>query len=321
MAEGKEGIEKLKAAMDEISTGRGLISPQQIAEAAELNDKVEALAKKIDVEFKQAFIAAGPAVLQVAQFIERMTSATSAFLAGLPDFLRGVNAIAHFDLLGIIGKALSIPSPGVALLQSPIFQDAVRRVQAQGAGTRLRDQAVAGLASGADFSFEKQQVGQRAGVVLGKPKDGKKPSDVTADEDAKAQNALLEARKSLADATKADAAQERAHTSAATILGRLQEQLTDAQNVQDAAFAEAEAERNKQLAKVEQDEAKIRKARPTVRSTPTSKRSLPNSNWPRSSSTRRPTKNATPQSEPSLLPTRRRLVTRWWPRSSRPTRS
>ena len=94
LADGTEGVEKFIAKMNEARNSDGIISPDQIQRAAELNDQVNELTHHIDEEFKKAFVDLAPEILQVAQFLDRCATAIAHLIGKLPDAAVGLEDLA-----------------------------------------------------------------------------------------------------------------------------------------------------------------------------------------------------------------------------------
>ena len=62
LAEGTEGIDRLQNAIKEAQAVGAVISPFEIAQAAEMNEKVEALQYRIGQDLRKAFIDLAPEV-------------------------------------------------------------------------------------------------------------------------------------------------------------------------------------------------------------------------------------------------------------------
>lgn len=174
LAEGQEGIEKFKAAQESFAQSGALISPEQIARAAELNDKVEELEHRIGQEFKAAFIDAAPAIETVAEFIERCTRAAAGLVSQLPDAARGLVDLLNkvrpaFDLAQ---KVISFVNPvGAAATQAGVKTagpDRTRLLQ------HLAFAPVAGIFAagvGVNALAERGRVAKLRGALDGSPEE------------------------------------------------------------------------------------------------------------------------------------------------------
>ena len=257
IAEGQEGVERFVAAMRAAGTSGSIISPDQIAKAAELNDKVELLAHRIDQEFKAAFIDAGPAIEKVAEFIESCTRNLTAFIGEIPDAVRGLQ-LFNFRVGGIgggatpssgspLGGSIS-PIPGVSaavdiaqLVKSGV--DALakrgRRVQISNGISDL----LAGKVTDPEGRRQYEALGQTTrGVDLAPPAKAKKgPADESADFDKAAADAADTGAKDLATARAALTKNISAHA--------------------EAELAAIDAETDKKLKDLAAEEVKVRESK------------------------------------------------------------
>lgn len=203
LTEGTEGVQKFLDAMQAAEKSGSIISPEQIRQAAELNDKLEVLEHRIGNEFKAAFIDAAPAIEKVAEFIERCTHALSGFIGEIPDAIKGLSLFNNAR--GAAGDAATGGgSPGGAALDNlrkfvllgplgaPIGlgQRAFRAAAKRGRRLNLQE-GVARLASGnltdADreglkgLKDEYENAGQTPGADLAPPHKPKKTRSAPAD--------------------------------------------------------------------------------------------------------------------------------------------
>ena len=90
LSEGEEGIKRFKEAVESAQDVGAVISPQQIEQAAELNEKFEALQYRVGQDLKRAFIDLAPTIEHVAEAIETIIAKLARFLAQVPDAIRGI---------------------------------------------------------------------------------------------------------------------------------------------------------------------------------------------------------------------------------------
>lgn len=258
--EGTEGIEKFIGKMAEAKANGSLVDPREIAKAAELNDKVEELSHRIDIDFKQAFINAAPAIEGVAEFIERCTHALAGFLGQLPLAIRGLDdllsKLPHLPTGISVSQSLKDAAGNAALDLIPGGRQwaalghagaaAGRALVARGQVADLHDRIGSMLAGGkvdlvgSDFdpALGRQGTGQQ--LTPDKPKGGHK-SDETDSLDKQTQAAYDNALKAAASAQ-------------AKLAATIDERAGFEQKALDA-------ERDAQLDKLAEQEKAIRKAK------------------------------------------------------------
>ena len=196
LAEGTEGVETFLAKMREAQTNGSIISPEQIRQAAEMNDKVEELSHRISVEFKSAFIDAAPAIEKVAEFIESCTKKLSEFIGEIPNAIAGLQLFRNQaggkagDAASGFGSVLGSAVNGIA----PGFTDVLGATAKGGKaafdaladrGKRIRlsngiDDLLAGKVTDPEGRREYEGASRQVGVDLSPPKKPKKgPADPT----------------------------------------------------------------------------------------------------------------------------------------------
>jgi hypothetical protein len=214
---GLPAIDGFIGKMKEAQAAGGVISSADIARAAELNEKVEALSYLIGQHFRQAFIEAAPAVEAMAVFIERTTRSLANFLSLIPDALRGMEELidkiphlpkgVHVD----VGEAAAISSGlGPFQVARRIIGSGLEALAERGRAAKLHDQ-ITDLMAGKLAPPTTPQPGQQ--LTFDKAKKG--PADQTdsltktAEEDLQhALHGLAEAYRNLTNDVSARATEE-----------------------------------------------------------------------------------------------------------------
>lgn len=232
LGEGTEGIEKFVAAARNAKETGEIISPSQIAQAAELNDKVEALQHRIGIEFKAAFIDLAPAVEKGFEFLERVSRAVADIIGKLPDAVRG-----FVDLANSFGRLITNNPFGALLKDADKFLSGIRGVGldhplgpigdfagqqfdhlvARGKAAQYKDQIAEAFKPGAkvDFSAAQDKKPTLPPVDLSRFAPQKKgPEDQTAGLDKAAKDQRDQAATALATAQAALIANILAHAEA-----------------------------------------------------------------------------------------------------------
>ena len=280
--------------MREAQANGEVISPAQIARAAELNDQIESLQHRIGQDLKQAFIDLGPDVEFAFEKLEHFTSQLAHLIGQVPDAVRGIadiaNGLAHLpgvggllDLSGLkklqdqgaanddaYAKRVHDGQHPIAAFINDVATYDVRRAPAdlarrgRAAALRLPDDPST-LADQLKAAGRDAEPTDRRVVDLSRfnaPKGGRgakaAPQDQTASFNDAADNAALAAQRDLTSARKEMAATIRRLTEASTSEGRYAAAVSGADEEAQAKQDDITADLNAKLKKYDEQIAKAR---------------------------------------------------------------